>query len=159
MVGERFMQQTLTYRAAKTKDIPLLLKMAKDFWDNLTFYDEEFDEDTVIGALLMCKQLDLLFVALINSKIVGFIAAASGPLLANKSVTIATEIAWWVTPEHRNTGAGTGLEEILQKACKDKGIKYLNMICLEQSMPEALKHRYLKEGFRKTETTYSKVII
>lgn len=158
MVGGLYMRQTLTYSAAKIKDIPQLTLLAESFWEELSFHKEPFDDNSVIGILLMCIEADMIFVAKKGREIIGFIAAACGPLLTNKDTLTATEIAWWVEPKYRDTGAGGELIELLEASCKNKNVKYLNMVFLDQSMPKVIESFYKKKGYTRVETTYTKVI-
>jgi len=85
---------------------------------------------------------------------IGFIAGMSsvhpfGP------TRLATEVAWWVEPEARETGAGKMLLEAFEFWAKEKaGCQLISMVGLDESLDKF----YTKNGYKLYERAYMKVL-
>jgi GNAT superfamily N-acetyltransferase len=87
------------------------------------------------------------------NKPIAFIAGAATPFFLGLD-TVATEIAWWVHPEHRLNGLGKYLMEAFEEWAKKVGC---SMICLS-SMDEETGEVYIKRGYSLKEYSYLKVL-
>jgi GNAT superfamily N-acetyltransferase len=142
-------------RKGELEDIPAVVRMSGDFWQHSAF-DEEFIERDCAAMAEDRINDGLLFIYESNGEAHGFIALVVGPLMVNFGVNIGTEIAWWVDPDHRAGRAGIGLLKAAEDAAKDRGCKYMGMLYMESSMPEAIKTIYERSGYRKSEANYLK---
>lgn len=142
-------------RNGELNDIPRIVEMAREFWRH-TIYDEEFEPESVEGMSKLCIEQGLMVVLEIDGHVCGFCCGVKGPLLASAKSFIGTEIAWWVDEDHRSGRNGIGLLIAIEKAAKEQGCRYWNMAFMESSMPESIEKIYLKMGYKKAETYYSK---
>jgi len=144
-------------RAATEQDIPQILGMSSNFWKR-TIYDEPFCPDTVTEMAVHCINTEMMAVLEIEGKVVGFVCGVIGPLLGNRDVKSGTELAWWVEPDFRGGSGSIKLLKYMEQLAKDSGVKYWNMVFMESSMPEIIKHIYEKLGYKVNEVVYSKVL-
>lgn len=89
-----------------------------------------------------------------STQLTGFIAGLPFPCPLNQTVTMVSELAWWVEPEYRNTGAAIRLFQALQRAAESYGALSLTMICLESIEPEKVQGIYERMGHTKTESSF-----
>ena len=141
-----------------SKDLKAIIAMSKDFWQHTQFKDEEFQPEMVEGMALKSIDDGLCLVYEVESVVVGFICGVKGCLLANGDVAVGSEIAWWVDPSHRDTGAGLKLLKGIERKAKSLGIKYWSMIYMQSSMPESIKRIYDKMGYELSESLHTKVL-
>jgi len=144
-------------RSGVRGDIPQILAMGSNFWQQ-TIYDEPFCNDTVIQMAEYCIHNQMMAVLEIDGKVVGFACGVLGPLLCNQEVKTGTELAWWVEPEYRGGSGSIRLLMYIEKLAKEAGVKYWNMVFMESSMPETIKHIYERLGYKINEVVYSKVL-
>ena len=142
-------------RAGETSDIPAIVEMARQFWQH-TQYDDDYQPEAVEGMSQACIDSGLMSVLVVDDKVEGFACGLKGPLLANFDVLAGVEVAWWVNPDHRAGRNGIALLKHIEKAAKDAGLKYWSMIFMQSSMPDAIEQIYIKMGYKKAETTYTK---
>ncbi len=147
----------IIYRESNDKDIESILAMAETFWDSVG-YEEEFCDESCLDMINLCADQELLAVVEVDGLIEGFAAGLKSPLLANKKVNQGTELAWWITPQARKNGLGVKLLKQLESQAKKQGIKYWSMVFMSNSMPEVVEDIYKNLGYKKTETTYTKVL-
>jgi len=84
---------------------------------------------------------------------VGFIAGAVTPFLLGTH-TMATEIAWWVEPDHRGNGKGMELLDAFEYWAKNiTGAKIISM----SSIDKTVEKYYRKHGYKLYERAYMKV--
>ena len=145
-------------RAGKEKDMPDIVRMARDFWQHTQFKDEEYQPEMVEGMAKACMDQGLMCVYESAGEVHGFACGIAGPLMANMDVISGTEMAWYVDPEHRGGKAGIGLLKELESMAKAAGCKYWTMIFMQSSMPAQVEGMYKKMGYNLQETSYTKVI-
>jgi len=88
-----------------------------------------------------------------DGDVVGFICAMySQPLFSSDN--IATEVAWFVNKDNRNSRAGFKLMKSYEEWAISKGVKYVGMTYLENITD--LSEIYEKKGYLKAETQYLK---
>ena len=93
------------------------------------------------------------FVAQKDEDVIGFICGMySQPLFSSEN--IATEVAWFVNKEYRNSSAGFKLMKAYEEWAVNKGVKYIGMTYLEDITD--LSEIYEKKGYVKAETQYMK---
>ena len=90
-----------------------------------------------------------------TSKLVGFLAI-SNALDVFTGQRYGDEVAWWVEPEHRETGAGRKLLGVGEDWARRNGLSVLKMVAPAGSQLGTL---YERLGFTEVETAYSKRLI
>lgn len=139
-------------------DIDQIVELAREFWKH-TLFDDEFCPDTVYAMSQTCiKDHQLMAVLEIDGKLQGFACGVKGPLLANSEILCGTEIAWWVDEKHRKGRNGISLLKELERQAQQAGIKYWTMGFMESSMPDIVEGIYIRMGYNKSETLFTKVI-
>lgn len=144
-------------RLATEDDFPAIVELCREFW-NHTMFIEEFDAEHCENMVRLAYDNGLLAVLIIDNVVQGFSAAVKSYLLGSTQALTATELAWWVNPEHRGGKNGVVLLRFMEQLAKDAGVKYWNMASMESSMPEVVNRMYERLGYRKSETVYTKVI-
>lgn len=143
-------------RIGTEKDAGAILEMGAMFWKE-TMYTEPYDHEHTRGIFDLAIDHGLVAVLDIDG-VQGFVAGVKAPLLCSPTVLTGTEVAWWVNPEHRSSKNGMGLMLFIEDLAREQGIKYWNMISMESSNPDVANGIYDKLGYRKSETSWTKVI-
>lgn len=146
----------MNVRYATEDDIPHILRMAELFWSK-TDYNVPFDPDSIMGLINACMGQRMLMV-LDDGHPVGFVAGVVFPLMANNAYTIGAELAWWVDEEYRSGRNGLALMGAIEGAAKDAGVNFWTMMNLESLNPEVAETIYRRAGYKKTESTFLKVL-
>ena len=136
-------------------DYPQLDDHCAEFWKHSPF-TEPYVRGSAETYLDIARSCGLLFKAIQNGRIIGFAAGAVSPLMGDSSILMGSELAWWVEPSSRSTGAGIALLERLEDAARAIGVKYWTMIYMETSMPEQIRQIYEQRGYSLKETSYVK---
>lgn len=144
-------------RDAVEQDLDELLELAEEFWKH-TIYDEELEHDRVLQMFQVSFDHNLFLVLELEGKVRGFMTAIKAPLLASTKATMAVETAFYIDPDYRGNKIGVDLILQMEQKVKQQGIKYWNMVSMESSSPEVANKLYLKLGYTKSETSFTKVI-
>ena len=91
-----------------------------------------------------------------DDKPVGMLGFLISPLPTNKNVLVATEIMWWVVPEHRNSVVANELFDTAESLAK---IAYkCDLIAMSKlaNSPARLGKWYERRGYTEQDTTYLK---
>lgn len=146
-------------RDAVEADFPEIERHCARFWKETQFNDVPYVDGASIPYIKIALEHDLLFVLERGGEIVGFSAGCVAPLMGDSSRLSGTELAWWVDPEHRKGGGGIGLLKALESRARELGCEYWNMIAMQSSMPTQIESIYLKMGYNKGESTYTKRLV
>lgn len=84
----------------------------------------------------------------------GMIAGRTNPFMFGTKL-IATEVGWWVEPEHRKTGIGKDLLDAFEFWAKEVGCDSVVMVSLD----DALGKFYERNGYVLTERSYIKDLV
>lgn len=144
-------------RLATEEDFPAILELCRGFWSH-TRYNEEFDDEQCLIMIEYTHSQGLCIVLEVDGEVCGFMAAIKSLLLASTQAEQATEMGFWINPEQRKGRNGVVLIRFMEQLAKEQGIKYLNLVAMESSMPEDIKRLYEGLGYEKSETVYTKVI-
>ena len=142
-------------RVGCESDIDSVLPLADAFW-SVTGYEEPFCEESARGFLELSVSQNMLVVYEVDGEIAGFASGIISGLLCNLNAVTGTETAWWVMPEHRGKIGGVLLLRELESQAKNAGVKYWNMVYLQESMPEKVMSIYEGEGYKPVETVVQK---
>lgn len=149
----------MNIRPANDADIEALIRIGHAFFQfNPYRLYCALDEPSLTATLVMLMKLHVLLVAEVEGEVVGAAAAMIAPLYWNQSEFQGVELFWWLDPEHRGGGNGKRLRQALEDAVREKGVRFWNMIALEDSMPEKVDAMYRQAGFQPVERVYMKVI-
>lgn len=143
-------------RAATEEDFDEILNMSELFWLD-TQFDEPFERDHTWHMVNLAFEHGLLAVVEIDSRCVGFCAGVKSPILGSSKALGATEVGWYVYPEHRKGKNGIALLQFMEGLVQEQGIKYWTMVSMQSSMPEEVGRMYERLGYVHSETCYTKV--
>lgn len=99
-----------------------------------------------------------IWLAEIDSKIVGITGAMVYPLYFSPTHLVAQELWWWLTPTARGSGAGAKMFKQIEQWAKDKNAKSLFMIALEDDRADKMEKVYIRAGFTPLERTFVKEV-
>jgi GNAT superfamily N-acetyltransferase len=99
-----------------------------------------------------------IWLAEIDSKIVGITGALVFPLYFSPSHLVAQELWWWLTPTARGSGAGAKMFKQIEQWAKEKNAKSLFMIALEDERADKMEKVYIRAGFTPLERTFVKEV-
>jgi GNAT superfamily N-acetyltransferase len=141
----------------QTNQIDAVVKMGRAFTaaaglDKLGAFDEAATRKFLEDASKSDKATVL--VAESDDKAVGMLGLMMMPLYFSPSTTFATEMFWWVEPEHRKSGTGKALLDAAEKWAKERGATVCTMISLSQSEPDRVPALYRSAGYEPLETTW-----
>lgn len=147
-------------RPATEQDIPALLHIGRAFYqyNHYSRLGVSLDTDSLSTVLQQLMASHILLVAVEDGNVVGTVAAYVEPLWWNLETPQATEVFWWLDPPYRNAGNGKQLKDALEAAVRARGVRFLNMIALEASMPEEVEQLYFRNGYTRIERVYLKVL-
>lgn len=141
-------------RLARPEDVNRLLEMYSDIWA-ASKRPETFDNACAMATLGKCYDQGMIGVYDHKGRAVGFLAGLYFPTFCSQ-VLSGVEVAWWVDPQHRNTGGSIKLVKFMEKIAKQKGVKYWNMASMQASEPDKVNNIYERLGYTHTETAYTK---
>jgi N-acetylglutamate synthase-like GNAT family acetyltransferase len=141
-------------RKADYSDFEAILDLSEEFWKS-TIYTEKFDREHTKVMVEMAYQHGLLAVIDLGG-VVGFCAAVKAPILGSPLALGATELAWYVKPDHRGGRKGIELMIYMEELAKAENVKYFTMVAMHSSMEVGLI--YERMGYSKSETSYTKVL-
>jgi len=149
----------LSIRKATFHDLPALVPMARRFYattDYRAIAPEPDDQALAnIGAGLIRDGVFL--VAERGGAIVGMVGLLVTPFAFAPVHRTAHEVMWWVEPDAQGAGAGRALLEAAIEACRNGGIRAIQMLHLATSPPHAAE-AYRAAGFVHSESSYMKVL-
>lgn len=136
-------------REATPNDHMEVYKYAHKFLENSPYkniFDPAFLYDYLDGLI---KGNEDVVVLLSEGK--GMIVGMVSPFNYGYEL-IATELGWWVEPEHRSSGVGKELILAFEQWAIDQGCQHIVMVSLD----EDLGKYYEKSGYRLVERAYMK---
>ena len=145
-------------RHADKNDIPKILEMSAKFWLR-TQFDEPFNAEHTQAMVEMAISHGLLAVLVVDGSVNGFVAGIKSFLLGSQEAICATELAWWVEPEHRKGRNGVALVKFIENAAKEQGVKYWTMVSMQSSEPEQANSLYKALGYELSEESHTKRLV
>ena len=148
----------LTVRKGNSQDRKAILDMAEEFWKH-TIYDDPFDREYVATMLNLAYQQDMVVVLDKEGEgPVGFTCAVASPILGNGNALAALELAFWINKDQRGQSLAPKLLVGLETLAKRVGVKYMNLVAMENLHPEIAIELYESMDHKKNETIYTKVL-
>lgn len=148
-------------RKATATDLPQYLVLAQAFHAASPMHGAiEFDPDGYSQFYLSSLENDSvgIWLAEIDSKIVGICGAVAYPLYFNPSALVVQELWWWLTPASRGSGAGKQMFGEIESWAKEKEASALFMIALEDNRAKKMENLYVRAGFKPMERTFIKEV-
>lgn len=139
-------------KIATIEDLDLVVEMSMKF-ANSSKYKEFVDKDTVIELAKDLLNPDAANKIVILHGTEGMIAGIAMPFVFGK-ILVATELGWWVDPEHRNKKIGAELKEAFEFWANKLGCKLVTLISLDEN----LSAYYTKSGYPLYEYAHVKVL-
>lgn len=140
-------------KVATIEDMEEILSMSMKFMSETgfsEFSDEEYIKLTIEDVLLSPQNQKIILL----EPGVGFLAGTVLPFPFGPHL-MASEIAWYIHPEHRGKKTGSEFLKAFEYWAKEKaGCKMVNMMCLD----ERLDKYYTNNGYKLYERTYMKVL-
>ena len=147
-----------TLKLLQESDIPQVIKLGKNFLQASPYSDLRFSEEATEAYLRVCLTNPEERICILSMD--GNIAV--GALLAHTSLApfssdkIATELAWWVEPEYRNSRRGLELKAAYEYWAIKMGAKKIGMALLNTEHGPALHRLFSRNGYKEAETAYVK---
>lgn len=156
---EREARADVLFRPAVESDIPELLRIGHAFFAFNPYREHsKLDERSLAASLRHMMDSHLVLMAEVDGKVCGAAGAYIAPVYWNEADIQGLEAFWWIDPEYRKGGGGRALRTELEARAKAMGVRFWNMVALEDSMPAEVGAGYLRAGMRLVEHTYMKVI-
>ena len=145
-------------RPATEADIPAIIGMSAAFYAGTSYAAiSDMDDTAVITIAGMAIETGTMLVAEVDGALVGMVCLLVLPFLFNAKKTSAEEVAWWVDPDARSSGAGAALLAAIEPACLAAGADMIRMATLATS-PSHAGILYERAGYVHSDTTYTKVL-
>lgn len=145
-------------RPATIHDTDAVLAMAEKFWA-ASGYDRQgpFDPGHTVALMDLLMSAGILLVAEHDGQVVGMVGLIVSPSLCSPAATMAVEVAWWVEPDQRRTGAALALMRAVEPAARARGCRAIQMHTLANSPPQA-SAAYRRLGFAPSEFSFTKYL-
>lgn len=146
----------MNVRPAIEADIPDVVRMGRHFWSQTFFKDVPYCPDSISYQCRLMMEHRLLLMGEVDGSVAGSVGALAVPLYGNLSVLVASELFWYVEPEHRNSGIGKLMLGGIEQAARARGVHTFSMMALESVEPEKAAAIYQRLGYEPTERAFSK---
>jgi hypothetical protein len=146
----------MTLKLATQEDVPVVVEMALRYAKASPFGRFPVDEakiNQIVQDLMRDRNKGIIVLYIVNDKPEGMIAGMLTEMLFNHDA-IATELVWWVNPEHR-TRKSLKLKEAYEYWAKRVGAKFIQMAEMND---DKIRRFYERTGYDLTERAYLKVI-
>jgi predicted N-acetyltransferase YhbS len=144
-------------RDAVEYDLPALVRFGKHF-AKAAPYGGAADETAVVTQLRRCLADRLAFIAEVGGQVVGGIVGISTALWYAPQVRLASELAWWVEPQHRGGSAALRLLRAFEDRARSTGHQRCAMMMIVALGGDTLDKLYKRLGYNLVEQSYLKDI-
>jgi GNAT superfamily N-acetyltransferase len=145
-------------KLAEEKDREDFIRMCKNFFDVSPFSSMTFSRVQLDGVfdVALNNRLNAIVILLVEGEDnVGMVVGhCSSPLFAEEA--IASELAWWVDEEHRNSRKASELIAAYEDWAIRVGAHSSTLAYIEEVSPPSVSRYYERLGYTKTETSYLK---
>lgn len=116
----------ITVRPATVEDAPRLVELGRAFFAFSPYAAlADYATERAAASVASVIQIGCGFVAADEDELVGAILGLLAPLWFDPSARVATEMAWWVAPEHRKGTAGIRLHTAFGQWARDRGATHI----------------------------------
>lgn len=145
-------------RQATHDDIPRIVEMAGRFYAQTRYASiAPMAEESAAGLAIVMMEQGVMLIAEAEGAVVGMVGLFIEPFTFNIAKAMATELVWWVEPEHQRSGIGAELLAAIEPACRAKGVNMIRMMCLAGQCAGA-EAIYSRMGYTPSEHAYTKVL-
>lgn len=144
---------------AKPVHLKKMVELGQKFWEQTAYFTDHgvaYDADHITKMTRHLMDTGIVQVAFDEDKVVGLLLIVLFPNPFNPKCLNATELAYYVDPEYRESGVGRQLLTQGENVAKQIGVQLFNMIHLNSVSPEKAEAVYAKMGYRKNETVFTK---
>ncbi len=141
-------------RVARVEDFEAILPMAKNFYE---VYQTTipFDLESCYRLYLDLIEHGFIVVTQKGTEIVGMLGCMVGPFPLNQNYKVATELMWWMEPEHRGTKGSLMMMHVAEELAKIDGCHQIAMSALANS-PSGIAKTYERLGYVYQEGSFVK---
>lgn len=139
-------------KIATEEDLPTVLRLVMSFGKE-TDYQDLISEEVTEALIRTLITSDNNSTIVMLWKDVGVIAGAKVPFIYGPH-TVATELFWWVQPDHRQLGVGEQLLNAFEFWAQKVGCDLITMVGLDNKLDKY----YRKKGYKLYERAYMKKI-
>lgn len=145
-------------RKATHDDIPRIVEMSDKFYAQTRYVDiAPMAKESAAGLAILMMESGVMLLAESEGIVVGMVGLFIEPFTFNIAKTMATEIVWWVDPDHQRSGIGAELLAAIEPACRERGADMIRMMCLA-GQSEVAETIYSRMGYTPSEHAYTKVL-
>lgn len=127
-----------TIRSATREDVPAIVAMGERFYAASGYESiAPVARESIAGLALLTMESGVMLVAEADGELVGMVSLFLEPFTFNPAVTLATELAWWIEPDHRGGMLAVRMMAALEESCRAKGAQWVRMATLATSPPQA----------------------
>lgn len=146
-------------RFAEPADAPKVAEMCAKFYDMalsdmLGEYDQRAAQNLVVATAMASDACTI--VAEVDGNMVGVMCVISNRHILNPSALIASELFWWVEPEHRKSGLGKDMLAKAEDWAKELGCRGMVMVTMHGIDHERNGAFYERSGYSPLEHSYFK---
>jgi GNAT superfamily N-acetyltransferase len=145
-------------RQATHEDIPRIVEMGRAFYA-ASGYEAIAPASipSIAGLAIVTMEQGVMLVAESDDRVVGMASLFLEPFTFNPEVTVASELAWWIDPDHRGGTLAVRMLHAIGEACQSKGVKVIRMAALESSPPQ-VAGLYGRAGYVRSDSHYMRIL-
>lgn len=121
-------------------------------------FDAEYLYEYLYG-FIGNPQESVFLCLMIDNKVEGFIIGCKSTAALWHKGKVATELLWWVSPDHRKSGAGVHLVQLFLEWAKYAGCTQACVSSLNNEFMNSLDKVYTRLGFTLIEKAYVKDLV
>jgi len=146
-------------RPATRADIPRIIEMGRRFYAASGYETIAAASNPSIAglAIITMDQGVMLVAESDDGDVIGMACLFLEPFVFNPSVTVASELAWWIEPEHRGGLLARKMMLAIEEACRAREVGVIRMAALETSPPQAAA-LYERMGYARSDSHYMRIL-
>lgn len=147
-------------RRADLSDLDDLVRMAKNFYDAYAGLRTGVGFDpvyvrTLLTGLVRDPNIGLVLITDVDGAPVGMFVAMAHPGVTSHALQ-ATEMAWWVEPEHRGPRLSLHMVRQFEAWASERGCALATLSCIQPFKGNQVRKLYQRMGFRGLEESFAK---
>ena len=143
---------------ARSEDFNKVLPLAQRFYSEHPHAAKmEFHMESAYRLYLDLVEHGFIVLAWEDGEVVGMLGMMVGPFVLNANYKVATEVLWWVDPEHRQGRKGLAMLQMAEKLAKIDGCFSVTMSSLAIG-PEGVDKVYVHRGYELMEKSFVKEV-
>lgn len=143
-------------RHGTMEDWPAVWRMSQDFYITTSYVaDYPIDEASTYELYESLVTNGFVLLAEEDEQVFGMLGCLYSPFVLNTNIMLATELMWWVDPEHRKSPASLGLMHAAEEEAKEAGCRSITMSKLSTS-PAVVARIYEANGYVEQDSSFVK---